>query len=271
MYMSYEEFVKKLNEKIVEGEDFYTHLLETIIDNPNRYTGIFRISSVKTKLVQNVTQSNEIKFGDFLEEIVTEYISRLGYRNLKKDIGVDDNGDALNTDQLFMDSKNTLYLIEQKVRDDHDSTKKRGQFQNFTKKVLLLKKLYPNCNLIASMWFIDDGLVKNKNYYRGEMKNFNEKNVSLNLFYGSEMFKELLKSPDAWNEIIEYLNKNKLNRAKEVLTIPDFDESEEILLALQKISSKHMNKLLSDKPQYIQLRKELFPNNINLKKLNLLR
>lgn len=267
MYMSYEEFATKLNSRIVEGDDFYKNLIETIIDNPNRYTGIFRISSVKTKLIQNVTQSNEIKFGDFLEEIVTEYIGKLGYRNLPKNLGADENGDVLNTDQLFMDKKGNLFLIEQKVRDDHDSTKKRGQFQNFVKKVLLLKKLYPNNNLIASMWFIDDGLIKNKNYYKVEMENFNEKNITLNLFYGSEMFEQLLDASDAWNEIIGYLNQNKLNRTKDVLTIPDFDESEEILSALNKISNKHKKKLLSNEPKYIQLRKELFPNNINLKKL----
>jgi len=76
MYLSYEEFIKKLDKKIIAGEDFYVQLLQTVIDNPNRYTGIFRISSVKTKLIQNVTQSNEIKFGDFMEEIVTDYIEK---------------------------------------------------------------------------------------------------------------------------------------------------------------------------------------------------
>lgn len=41
----------------------------TVVKNPNRYTGIFRLSNAKTKLIQNVTQSREIKFGDFMEEI----------------------------------------------------------------------------------------------------------------------------------------------------------------------------------------------------------
>ena len=94
-----------------------------MINNPKRYTGIFRISNARTKLIQNVTQSREIKFGDFMEEIITEYISKMGYENLDKSIGNDENGNALSADQIFKEN-DKIYLIEQKIRDDHDSTKK---------------------------------------------------------------------------------------------------------------------------------------------------
>lgn len=267
MYLSYEEFINKLDKKIIIGEDFYVQLLQTVIDNPNRYTGIFRISSVKTKLIQNVTQSNEIKFGDFMEDIVTDYIEKLGYQNIKKNIGTNNDGDTLNTDQLFMDKNNILYLIEQKIRDDHDSTKKRGQFENFIKKVNLLIQKYPGHALIASMWFIDDGMKKNKNFYNSQLNNFSQSNITLKLFYGSDMFKELLNAEEAWKEIVDYLIRNKINRTKGVLEIPDFDTSDEMLQALNKISKLHRRKLFSDSPQYVQLRRELFPNNVNLSRV----
>jgi hypothetical protein len=267
MFLSYEYFTNKLSQKFIVGEDFYVKLLETVIDNPNRYTGIFRISSAKTKLLQNITQSNEIKFGDFMEDIVTDYIGKLGYKNLTKNIGADENGDILNTDQLFLDSENILYLIEQKIRDDHDSTKKRGQFQNFIKKVKLLKRQHPDKPLIGVMWFIDDGLIKNKNYYLGEMESYHQQGVTLKLYYGGELFSDLLGNIHAWNELVGYLEKNKVERSNELLHIPDFDTSEEILNALKKISPSHKRKLFSDRPQYVQLRKELFPNNINLQKI----
>ena len=70
----YEDFISELNRTIKYDAEFYRDLLEKVIDNPRRYTGIFRISNVRTKLIQNATQSREIKFGDFLENIVTEYI-----------------------------------------------------------------------------------------------------------------------------------------------------------------------------------------------------
>ena len=75
MFFSYEDFMQKLNSRIKSGKDFYLELLETVIDNPSRYCGLFRLSNAKTKLVQNVTQSIEIKFGDFMEDIVTDYIN----------------------------------------------------------------------------------------------------------------------------------------------------------------------------------------------------
>lgn len=231
MFLSYEYFKKKLEDKIVSGEDFYVQLLQTVIDNPNRYTGIFRVTNAKTKLVQNVTQSHEIKFGDFMEDIVTDYIALLGYTNLQKNIGADDNGDVLNTDQLFLDKSNNLYLVEQKIRDDHDSTKKRGQFQNFIKKVELLKKKHPDKKLIAVMWFIDDGLTKNKKYYANEMAAYFKNDIELRLYYGGELFSDLLGSNEAWDELVDYLTRNKIKRVNDVLDIPDFDTSEEMLKA----------------------------------------
>ena len=95
MILTYEFFVEKLNEKIKSDADFCYELLKNVIDNPHRYTGIFRLSNAKTKLIQNVTQSREIKFGDFMEDIVTLYIEKMGYNNLNKRIGTDENGDAL--------------------------------------------------------------------------------------------------------------------------------------------------------------------------------
>lgn len=152
--IDYADFVSRLNAKVKSDEDFYVELLKTVIKSPHRYTGIFRLTNAKTKLIQNVTQSREIKFGDFMEEIVTEYIALMGYHNLDKNIGNDDAGNALSADQVF-EKGNGTYLIEQKIRDDHDSTKKRGQFEDFWKKYTLLKSKYPHRKIIASMWFID--------------------------------------------------------------------------------------------------------------------
>ena len=166
--IDYADFVSRLNAKVKSDEDFYVELLKTVIKSPHRYTGIFRLTNAKTKLIQNVTQSREIKFGDFMEEIVTEYIALMGYHNLDKNIGNDDAGNALSADQVFKKG-NGIYLIEQKIRDDHDSTKKRGQFENFRKKYTLLKSKYPHRKIIASMWFIDENLKKNKNYYNAEI------------------------------------------------------------------------------------------------------
>lgn len=176
-----------------------------------------------------------------------------------------------------------IYLIEQKIRDDHDSAKKRGQFDNFKKKYTTLKKLYPQSNIIATMWFIDESLIKNKKYYT-EQSLFNlDPTIELHILYGGALFTEIFNRNDVWEELTTHLNDNKMERSGELLTIPDFDTSFEIrtaLINLKKLSRMSkveleelgyntsvkvlFKKLYSDIPEYIQLRKELFPTGQNL-------
>lgn len=269
MILTYEYFVDKLNEKIKTDSDFCYELLNSVIDNPHRYTGVFRLSNAKTKLVQNVTQSREIKFGDFMEDIITTYIAKMGYENLSKNIGVDEQGNALSADQVFI-KDDTVFLIEQKIRDDHDSTKKRGQYDNFRKKYRLLERLYPTKKINATMWFIDDSLVKNRKYYLAEKENEITPNREINIYYGEALFDKLFQRLDVWNEIVSYLRTNKLQRNNEVITIPDFDTSDEMLVALRRLKHEKpgkYSKLLSAKAEYIQLRDELFPEGYNFKRI----
>ena len=256
----YEDFANELSNKIKSDSDFYYELLITVIKNPNRYTGIFRVSNAKTKMIQNVTQSREIKFGDFMEDIITWYIHEMGYENLDKNISSN-----LMTDQLFR-RDNIIYLIEQKIRDDHDSTKKRGQYNNFREKFLFLTNKYPDCEIKAVMWFIDDSLKKNKKFYTQQADLETNSRVNVFILYGVELFTKIFNRPEVWQEICEHLTRNKSERNNEILSIPDFDTSNEILSALRRLKQENFtlfNKLLYS-PEYEQLRNELFPTKYNL-------
>ena len=270
MIISYNEFCEKLLKIIQSGEEFYSELLKTVIDNPSRYCGLFRLSNAKTKLIQNVTQSNEIKFGDLIEDISTEYIARLGYTNFEKNLGADENGDVLNVDQYFTDGK-SIYMVEMKIRDDHDSTKKRGQYSNFQKKIKLIQQKNPGKHLIASMWFVDDGLLKNKNYYKAEMDKENYLNCELHLYYGGEFFNSLKGGAQAWDELIEILRYYRMNNSNADVDIPDFGSSPEILKALVSLPEGYWKKLNSSSDKYVLLRNELFGNGDNISKAKSLR
>ncbi|WP_304346163.1 HpyAIV family type II restriction enzyme [Campylobacter showae] len=264
--MTYGDFKDKLNLKIF-GDDLNYEILLTTIKNPKRYIGLFRVTNAKTKLIQNITQSCEIKFGDFLEEILTEYIADMGYKNLQKNIHF--QNEILNLDQIFTNDSE-IFLIEQKVRDDHDSTKKRGQFSNFTKKIRAIKATYPNKYIKAVMWFSDDSLVKNKRFYLEQLSYNTDNLVEMSLFYGKEIFENLFNRLDIWNEIISHLRQNKSERSQEILNVPDFDTSSEIKTALLKIKQEHptlIKNLLSNKPEFVELRNELFPTGRNLEGL----
>ena len=49
--IDYADFVSRLNAKVKSDEDFYVELLKTVIKSPHRYTGIFRLTNAKTKLI----------------------------------------------------------------------------------------------------------------------------------------------------------------------------------------------------------------------------
>lgn len=91
--------------------------------------------------------------------------------------------------------------------------------------------------------------------------------VEIHIFYGKAIFENLFDRLDIWNELISHLKQNKQERCKDILNIPDFDTSQEIREALflaQKEYPKLIKNLLSNKQEFVELRKELFPTNRNL-------
>lgn len=270
MLISYDEFLEILSRRIQSGVDFYQSLLENVISNPSRYCGLFRLSNAKTKLMQNVTQSKEIKFGDLIEELTTKYLEKLGFNMFDKYLGKDEYDDKFYVDQYFSDDEK-IYMVEMKIRDDHDSTKKRGQYVNFIKKVNLVIQRNPDKFIEAIMWFVDDGLKKNRNYYRSEMDAESFDNCNLNLFYGEDFFNSLENGPQAWDEFVGMLREYRLENAQTDVEIPDFGSSNEIYNALLRLSPRNWNKLISDDPQFVLLRSELFDSGDNIKRATIAR
>lgn len=265
--ITYDEFCDLVTKHIKCGKEFYESLLINVIKNPSRYCGIFRLSNAKIKLMQNITQSNEIKFGDIVQELVTKYLEKLDYKFFDKKV----KNNKLNIDQYFYDD-NTIYIVEMKIRDDHDSTKKIGQYDNFKRKIKLIRSLHSNKkHLDASIWFVDDSLIKNKNYYTNEIKKEKFDNTTLHLYYGDEFFKSLKNGQKVWHELIELLTKYKIKNANNEIEVPDFGNSKQIFDALLNLSPKYWNKLNSNKPQFELLRKELFSSGNNFAKVKQLR
>ena len=201
--MNYNKFCEILNKHIFEGEK--KELLIKLADRPERFVGLFRPTKPGAKILQHLLQSHEIRFGDAMEELISEFLKDWGFTVLPKII-VPDPANPRNTldiDQYFTDGE-TYYFIEQKVRDDHDSTKKRGQISNFEAKLEYLYRKHGQ-NLIGIMYFIDPDLMKNKNYYTEELnKMANTYGVDLHLLYGKELF-EFFDKLDVWNDLLSWL------------------------------------------------------------------
>lgn len=202
--MDYQKFCTILNKHIFEGEK--KELLQRIATYPERFIGLFRPTKPGAKILQHLLQSHEIRMGDALEEVIEEILKDMNFNILQKDIA-NQNGEQLSLDQYFTDGK-AYYFMEQKVRDDHDSTKKRGQISNFEEKLEILHKKHTS-KLFGFMYFLDPDLVKNKNYYLQEMERLEKfYGVKLNLFYGKELF-DYLQQPGIWDNMLSWLKEWK--------------------------------------------------------------
>jgi len=199
--MQYQVFKSIFDEKIFAQSK--ADLLKKVAEYPDRYVGLFRPTKPEAKLLQNLLQSNEIRFGDAFEVAIKQYFIDKGWQPLPQKI-TSKEGDALNIDQLLIKDDKVLF-VEQKIRDDHDSTKKRGQVSNFEKKLEVLLNIYGNQLTWGFFYFIDPSIVKNKSFYQLELKQLQESwGVPLSVSYGQELF-EQLGYADIWLNIIENL------------------------------------------------------------------
>ena len=66
--MKYEKFNSILNTGLFANAKI--NLLKSIAESPQRYVGLFRSTKPSAKMRQNLSQSQEIKFGDAFEEII---------------------------------------------------------------------------------------------------------------------------------------------------------------------------------------------------------
>jgi hypothetical protein len=238
--MNYEKFCAILNKHIFEGEK--KELLRKISENPERFIGLFRPTKPIGKILQHILQSHEIRMGDAFEEIIEEILRYLGYEILSKSI-VNENGETLSLDQYFTDGK-IYFFIEQKVRDDHDSTKKRGQISNFEAKLEILHKKHGS-DLIGIMYFIDPDLSKNKDYYQQELSKLQEfYKIELYLFYGKELF-DYLRKPELWDKMLLWLKqwKDSLPELPEI----NFDATpKESFEEIKDLELRHWRRILGD-------------------------
>lgn len=260
--MNYEKFRDVFNRVIFEQSK--SHLIKNIASSPNRYIGLFRPTKPKAKILQNLLQSHEIRFGDAFEEVVHQYLDEFGFENLNKKLTLS-GGDKLQLDQCFRREKK-INFAEQKIRDDHDSSKKRGQMENFEKKLDALSEIYGENNVIGYFYFVDPELNKNKRYYETKLKDLEKAyGVELRLVYGGEFFESLDKK-STWAEILDHLRRWK----REVPEFPEinFDLSPaNSFEELKDLELKDFRKIFSNEEIFEQIVMTLFPTGETLRLL----
>lgn len=266
--MTYDEFKNLLEEYLFNGEELYLDLLSKIIERPERYIGIFRASGSDSKLIQNITQSQQIRFGDFLERVTKKYLQEMGYTIINSNLNSDDKKYVLD---LYFKDENEIFFVEMKVRDDHDSTKKVGQFNNFKNKIELLLKNDSIKHLNASMWFVDDLFKANRKYYKQSLDKLEFTNTTLHLYYGDEFFISLNHGEQKWNEFIKLLKKYRREDMSQTTIIPNFGKDEVIFNVLLLLTDRQWNRLVSNNEKMKAVREEFFSEGDNLERARIAR
>jgi len=201
--MKYETFRDILNETLLGNER--AELLERMAKNPERFLGLFRPSLPQDKLLQNIIQHREISFGDAMERVFDGLLEEHGYLVQDRHISPD-----LECDLYFLSQDGQLaYLVEMKMRDDHDSTKRQGQWQNFEEKVGFLYSRH-GALLNAIFYFLDPTFKKNQRFYeRKRTELCSDIGLStIYLWYGQDFFHQIANISD-WDSILEYLRRWK--------------------------------------------------------------
>ncbi len=256
--MDYRQFEGIFNETIFEKSK--PDLIRKIAIYPERYVGLFRPTKPRAKIIQNLLQSHEIRFGDAFETVITEYLRQSGFSILNSRFTSDD-GNVLELDQVFSIDDRTFF-VEQKIRDDHDSTKKRGQIDNFERKVAVIIREHNGSNIEGFFYFIDDSFRKNQNYYTQQIEELSaDYGITLYLSYGHELFSQIGISA-VWDQILNHLTSWKRN-------IPDlpeinFDKNpEDSVNEIKQLTPDVFRKLLSN-PNLDGLLRVLFPERQTL-------
>lgn len=262
--LDYKNFKNAFDQIIFEKSK--ADILQKISVQPARYIGLFRPTKPIAKLLQNLLQSHEIRFGNAFEAIIEMYFQIQQYVILPKNY-IDMNGNNLSIDHCL--SKNDkLIFIEQKVRDDHDSTKKRGQIENFEKKLFTIISQYPKQKITGIFYFIDPELFKNAKFYSNELNKIGKDyKVELHLFYGKQLF-DYFDLPEIWDEILKYLELWK----KELPDLPEinFDKNaEETYEEIKNLKPIVYRKLLKDDVIFKEIILTLFPEGKTLQLLKL--
>ncbi len=202
-----------------------------------------------TLVMSFVNITLQLNFGQVLEEIIGRLLFDMGYINLSKDVEIvlpSGKKKKMKYDQYFTNvDRSQYFLIEQKVRDDHDSSKKSGQIENFRKKLEYLKMLH-NTSLTGIMYFIDPSLHKNQAFYKDELIELSDEfGIPALLFYDGELFEFLDGNISAWSLLQDSLLMWRSTVREEINLNYDM-KPEDFIHETQSISPSIWYKLLAN-------------------------
>lgn len=228
--------------------------------NRNRFLSTFRLANSKDKLSQFFLTKNEIKLGDAFEEVTKAYLIENDFKVLNGRV-LSQEGNFLDID-LYFKKNDIIYVLEQKIRDDHDTTKKAGQVSNLIRKYNSVVNLSGDNLVYTGFFFVDPLFVKNKLFYENSLSEITN---NYKVFYGKDLF-DKLEISKSWVELISYFEDWKINNS--ISNVYNFDKTPDIShIALKSMSKVKLRNIFSNDDIVHFLSETLFPDGSTYKML----
>ena len=210
-----------LNEYFFKSDYIKNNIIKKIKEEGDTLFGKYNPPfNALERINQFLGQSSFIRYGAAIEHIINEIFRANGYESLEKKI-LSKNYNSKKNKILNLDSHiykgDRAYVIEIKIRDNHDSTKKDGQAEDFERKYFEASIKNNEKKYQGIIFYVDDGGKKNG---KSSIKFLNEKQKQIktnyqNVFfalYGLEAFKHLGIPEEQWfefeNGLLEWKNDN---------------------------------------------------------------
>lgn len=266
-----ESLQRDMNEYV--PTNFVESTLNKLAETPERLLGVLHANSFQMGSLVSFGYSRNNSYGNAIEKVFSSIIKDNGWNieptkykledydlhNLS--ISIPRNKKSIAVDQVF--SNDSYYVfIEQKIRDDHDTSKAPGQWANYELKFRILNEIIKHKTVIGIMWMIDDNFDRNKSFYSNDehmgkmQKEFPKQNF---LLYGKQIDDKLNElsgntKKDYFSVFDEFLKEWHSNAPK----IPNlnFDQySFKVSEAFDKMNKNKLESFFKNE----QIIKEAFP------------
>jgi hypothetical protein len=259
--------------------NFIKSTLEKLADSPERLVGILHANSFELGSITSFGISRNNSFGNALEKIFRKIVENNGWDSKITSYKLSDHEiiisgkTSISVDHVFCKG-GTVVFIEQKIRDDHDTSKWSGQWNNFKDKLESLVKIYSDKEVVGVMWMIDSSLTRNKENYKRSIESLtdNYQNKAL-LVYGNEIDDVFNKFEDTKGEyynllysfIEQWYEKNEIIPNDKIPEV-NFDKyPDEVLKVFNSMSKKKLLKLFSNEVVIKEVFPVIFPNKQAIK------
>ncbi len=244
-----DDFIKSKYYEMV-NKNVIPKLIKKISSEPDRFLDYNSIS-YSDEIYQFLLTSTKIKIGIFHEFLLKYLFVSVGYKPLDNVILIDNK--QIKIDQLLTKGDRVI-LIEQKMKDDHDSTKKTSIINDLKIKIDNIYKSCPTKKLTVYLYFVKTKR-KNANYYLSEIAKLRaEYNININLCYGNSIF-ENEKEIGLLNYMNEFSNKKRNGNFEVNLDGENNEFSERTFHQIKDLSIQIWLNILNNK----ELVKEILP------------